>query len=148
MFLAASGHEALSREAAGAVRAYESKDGGARGHKPYAEGLIYEQADINRFYFPELNSKWEDFELVWPEGSFGAAVSYLKTNQPEKARQTLSDLLPLQDKEGGFLYADQRPAVPVFPEPVGRFNRVDGDRGPGHGRRQGQNPVLGKIEKS
>lgn len=78
-----------------------------QGYKPYADKEIYEESDsgIVNHYFPELEgSTWDRISGVWVEGSMGAALAYLKSGNREKAAEILKNMLPLQNKTGGFIY--------------------------------------------
>ncbi len=78
-----------------------------QGYKPYANKEIYEEFDssISKFYFPDLKrTTWDAIDGVWVEGSAGVAFAYLKTGNHTRAEEILINMLPLQDKNGGFIY--------------------------------------------
>lgn len=78
-----------------------------RGYKPYSDKDIYEEVDssVARFYFPDLKKPtWDSIDGVWVEGTMGAAFAYLKAGNRDRAAEILKNVLPLQGKNGGFIY--------------------------------------------
>ena len=99
-----------------AVKAYEAtekyktmqnKEKNIYGYKPYLSGLVYEeQEDVNSYYFPQNpRVMWKDFDMVWPEGSLGVALSALKLGDSKRAENILEALKYFQTPSGGLMYA-------------------------------------------
>lgn len=77
------------------------------GYKPYTSKDIYEETDSNiiQYYIPSPEKRtWKSINGVWVEGSLGAALAYLKTGNRNKTAEILKNVLPLQEKSGGFTY--------------------------------------------
>ena len=100
-----------------AVKAYKTsekykimqdKEKNIYGYKPYLSGLVYEeQSDVNTYYFPESPQiTWKDFDLIWPEGSLGVALSALKFGDLEKTQNILEAMKHFQAPSGGIMYAN------------------------------------------
>ncbi len=100
VLLAALGDPArASRSFATAERRYTSRDprSGARGHRAYATGPVFEDARLQRFYRAKLAAPtWDHLDAVWPEGSAGVALAALRTGHPRRARAILDALEPLR----------------------------------------------------
>ncbi len=48
-----------------------------------------------------------DLPLIWPEGSLGVAMAYIKMGQNQQSIELLQSVLKLQDEEGGLPYATE-----------------------------------------
>ncbi|MFC1522555.1 exosortase-associated EpsI family protein [Elusimicrobiota bacterium] len=116
--LAAVGEKDKSLSALKATDRYLSKDGGVTGYKPYASGMIYESRPINKFYFSDYKSGlWENYEMVWPEGTLGVAMAYVRHGDIDKAQKILTQMAGLQDEHGGILYSTQHLEFQFSPSP-------------------------------
>jgi len=79
--------------------------GTLRGYKPYYKGTVYEDKEVNAFYFPEDPEKqWGEIDIVWGEGTLGVGAAYVKAGKIKKALKITESIMLLQ-KEGGFKYA-------------------------------------------
>jgi hypothetical protein len=100
VFLVATGDQDRARIAfATAEQRYASRDPhtGATGHRPYAEGPVFEDPRLQRFYQRSLPAPtWERIAAVWPEGSAGVALAALRTGRADRAREILDAIEPLR----------------------------------------------------
>ncbi|MEO8846449.1 MAG: hypothetical protein ABI591_12060 [Kofleriaceae bacterium] len=99
-FLVAAGDPARARIAfATAERRYASRDPrtGVTGYRAYADGPVFEDPRLQRFYQSSLSaSTWDRLDAVWPEGSAGVALAALRTGRADRAREILDALEPLR----------------------------------------------------
>jgi hypothetical protein len=104
LFLLAAGEPEKARKALATVeRFYPARDGEVVGYRPYFDYPIYGDPEVGKFFFPDNPRKqWRDVPLVWSEGSLGVALAYLRTGQPERARQIVEGLRPLQVDNRGL----------------------------------------------
>lgn len=109
LFLLAIGETEKARQALRNVdQYYASRDGDAVGFRPYFDDHIFPGFEVGRFYFPENPRKqWRELPLVWSEGSLGVALAYLHSGQPDRARQIIEGLRPLQVPSSGLRYASR-----------------------------------------
>jgi len=78
-----------------------------RGYRPYGDEPVFENRQINTWSSPEAaDTLWSDIDIVWGEGSLGAAVAYIRAGMEEKALNILEDTTVLM-RNGGFLYASR-----------------------------------------
>lgn len=112
LFLLAVGETGKAQEALANVdQYYASRDGDIAGYRPYFDDPIFPGFDAGRFYFPENPRKqWRELPIVWSEGSLGVALAYLRTGRPDRTRQIIDGLRPLQVPSSGLRYASR--AVP------------------------------------
>ncbi|CAN5544826.1 hypothetical protein BH11MYX1_BH11MYX1_24620 [soil metagenome] len=99
VFLAAIHDSRASRAYETAEHAYAVRDPrtGTSGHRPYADGPIFEDPRLQQFYQASLPSpSWDRLSAVWPEGSAGVALAALRTGHVERARAILDQLEPLR----------------------------------------------------
>jgi hypothetical protein len=109
LFLLANGETEKAHQALRNVEQYyASRDGEAVGYRPYFEDHIFPGFEAGRFYFPDNPRKqWRELPLVWSEGSLGVALAYLRTGQPDRTRQIIAGLRPLQVESSGLRYASR-----------------------------------------
>ncbi len=108
MFLQAIGEKTKAEASLKTVSKYHVKSENHQGYKPYIDILLYEDPEINTLFFPDDPGKnWNDLPLIWPEGSLGVAMAYIKMGQNQQAIELLQSVLKLQDKEGGLPYATE-----------------------------------------
>lgn len=107
LFLLARGEsEKAARSLAAAERYYASRSGAATGYRPYADGPVYGDSAVGRFFFPHNpRQQWRELPLVWSEGSLQVAFAYLRLGRAARARQVTLGMRPLQEKSGGLRYA-------------------------------------------
>lgn len=105
-FLASVGRNEKALRALSTVNRYYNEHRGVGGYKPYRKLMIYETAAANAYFYPDDPRKtWDDIRMVWPEGSLGVAIAFIKNGKPEKALDILTDIAGLQDADGGIPYA-------------------------------------------
>ena len=108
MFLEAIDEKRKAKIALEQVSRYFVRSGNAEGFKPYVDLLLYEEREINALFFPDDPDKnWNDLPMIWPEGTLGVAMAYLKLGQVERAKRVISGIVGLQDQAGGFPYATE-----------------------------------------
>ena len=75
------------------------------GYRPYSDEPVYENAQVNAYHYPEApDTRWKDIDIVWGEGSLGAAAAYARADMDNKALRILHEMQALE-RDGGFLYA-------------------------------------------
>jgi hypothetical protein len=104
LFLLAAGETEKARRALEVIEHYfASRDGGAKGYRPYFDLPIYVNPEVGRFYFPHKPRKeWRELPLVWSEGTLGVALANLRMGQVERAQQVVMGLGPLKQENGGL----------------------------------------------
>lgn len=108
MFLLAIGEEEKAAASLQSVANYHVRSGAHQGYKPYIDLLLYEGREINKLFFPDNPEKnWNDVPMIWPEGSLGVAMAYIKMGKRKQARELVASILKLQDEEGGVPYATE-----------------------------------------
>ncbi len=108
VFLQAIGEESKALTSLNSTANYFVKSNQYQGYKPYIDLLLYEDPEINTLFYPEAPEKnWNDFPMIWPEGSLGVAMAYLKMNRNEQAVELIKSMIKLQDREGGLPYATE-----------------------------------------
>jgi hypothetical protein len=109
LFLLAVGEPEKAHRALQSVEAYYlSRDSDAAGYRPYFDEPIFPAFEIGKFYYPaEPRKQWRDLPLVWSEGTLGVALAYKRMGQPDRARQIIEALRPLQVNGSGLRYASR-----------------------------------------
>jgi hypothetical protein len=108
VFLQAVGEESKALASLNSTTNYFVKSKNHQGYKPYIDLLLYEDPEINGLFYPEAPEKnWNDLPLIWPEGSLGVAMAYLKMKKSEQAVEIIKSIVRLQDREGGLPYATE-----------------------------------------
>ena len=108
IFLQAADENKKAEAALKSASNYLVTSGEYQGYKPYIDLLPYEDPTINKIFFPEHPGKnWNDLALIWPEGSLGVAMAYIKAGKNKKAIELVQSILKLQDSEGGLPYATE-----------------------------------------
>jgi hypothetical protein len=108
LFLLASGEFEKAQQTLRSVETYASRDGEAAGYRPYSDERIFPGFEIGKFFFPnDPRKRWRDLPLVWSEGTLGVALAYLRAGHPERARQIIDALRPLQSVSSGLRYASR-----------------------------------------
>jgi hypothetical protein len=106
LFLRASGDAARSGTALAAADArYASRDpvSNARGHRPYAAGPVIENENVRRHVGTKLSAQtWDQFAVVWPEGSAGVALAEWRAGHRDRATAILDALEPLRARDGSL----------------------------------------------
>ena len=108
VFLQAVGEESKAVVALNSTAKYFVSSNQHQGHKPYVDLLLYEDTELNTLFYPKTPEKnWNDFPMIWPEGSLGVAMAYLKMKKNEQAVDLIKSMVKLQDEEGGLPYATE-----------------------------------------
>ena len=108
VFLLAAGEETKALTSLISTENYLVRSNQHQGYKPYVNLLLYEDPELNTLFYPEAPEKnWNNFPLIWPEGSLGVAMAYLKLKKNEKAIELVKWMVKLQDREGGLPYATE-----------------------------------------
>jgi hypothetical protein len=106
IFLGATGEaERAGRAFAVADERYTSQDArsGARGHRPYARGPLFDDPALMRHFASVVPAQtWERLDAVWPEGSAGVALAAWRTGHVDRARAILDALEPLRAPDGSL----------------------------------------------
>jgi hypothetical protein len=106
LFLLAQDRGSQARTCVQSMRGrFGSEADGLSGYRPYGAEPVYDDAQVNRFFFPEAPGKlWKDLPFVWGEGSLGAAVALARTGDREEAVK-LADSVRQMSLDGGVRYA-------------------------------------------
>ena len=63
------------------------------GFRPYLGTMVYEDPEVNAFFFPsEPDKKWDSLDIDWFEGTLGMTAGYLKSGLFEHAKSLIGDL--------------------------------------------------------
>jgi len=142
VFLQAVGEESKAITSLNSTANYFVRSNQHQGYKPYIDLLLYEDTELNTLFYPDTPEKnWNDFPMIWPEGSLGVAMAYLKLKKNEQAVELLKSMIKLQDGEGGLPYA----SLSIFQEFLGGWNCVAGDGDLCVGRREFSQVILARI---
>lgn len=91
IFLLALGDDNTAELCLGAGSKYRNISG--LGFKPYLGTLVYEDPEVNAFYFPSDPEKtWDSLDIDWFEGTLGVAAAYLKNGLSEQAKSLIEGL--------------------------------------------------------
>ena len=108
VFLQAVGEESKALTSLNSTAKYFVRSNQQQGYKPYANLLLYEDTELNTLFYPEAPEKnWNDFAMIWPEGSLGVAMANLKLKKNDQAVEVIKSMIKLQDEEGGLPYATE-----------------------------------------
>ena len=108
VFLQAAGENSKASISLNSTNNYSVKFKSHEGYKPYFDELLYEDLEINSLFYPDAPKKnWDNFPMIWTEGSLGVAMAYLKLDRIEQAVEVIEAMVALQDKEGGLPYATE-----------------------------------------
>ncbi len=74
------------------------------GYRPYRETSVYEDSEINAFFFPSEPSKsWDTIDIDWFEGTLGMITGYLKGGLRDEAYvlfESINEFYRKQKKNG------------------------------------------------
>ena len=108
VFLQAAGEHSKALAALNATRNYRVQSKQHQGYKPYFDLLLYEDPEINALFYPDASEKnWNEFPMIWTEGSLGVAMAYLKMEERKSAEAIIQSMVDLQDGKGGLPYATE-----------------------------------------
>lgn len=119
IYLQSIGRKDLAKLALKSTKNYENWRSLPRGHIPYLNMTIHEDAGINRHFYPEDPDKtWNKLDFSWWEGTFGVLLAYRKVHGKHPGiDKKLLDFLKVQQKDGSFLYATQEIPFQFSPYP-------------------------------
>jgi hypothetical protein len=105
LFFLAIGEDEKALLSLNATNNFFNRSKGLEGYGPYFKEMIYEDRDVNQFYYPENPGKtWKELKMIWGEGSLGVAVAYIRAGHLEKGLEIINNMMLMQ-KKGGFKYA-------------------------------------------
>ncbi len=109
LFLLAANEKKLAAMTINSLDKFKNTVNGLTGFKPYIDTTIYEGEEAQEFYFPKTPKiRWNDISFLWSEGSFGAALAYIRTGNMNAAKKIIDSFLsPKMNVNGGIRYADQ-----------------------------------------
>ncbi|HJU04876.1 MAG TPA: hypothetical protein VJ692_06950 [Nitrospiraceae bacterium] len=108
LFLLATGEtEKAELAVKTADRVYANVHNGVKGYRPYDGKPIYDNVRIQRVLLPETpRVQWQDFSLVWSEGTLGVALAHARLGHTDQAGALTAEMLKLRDK-GGIRYSSR-----------------------------------------
>ncbi len=109
MFLLAAKQEKLALSTTKSLNDFKNSINGLIGFKPYIDTTIYEDEDAQKFYYRDAPEKrWNDIHFLWSEGSFGAALAYIRMGKQNQAKEIIQSFIgPEMNVNGGIRYADK-----------------------------------------
>ncbi|MDA3951505.1 MAG: hypothetical protein PF508_20020 [Spirochaeta sp.] len=103
LFLGSVGERARSdRALASAQRRFRLGD--SDHYRPYADDAVFESPAVSRVVFGDADTRWNDVEIAWIEGSQGVASALVQAGLYREAVDTMLAALDYQ-VDGGFRYA-------------------------------------------
>ncbi len=106
LFLCALGEEKKAKRCLETGSKYRNPSG--IGFKPYLGTMVYEDPEVNAFFFPSYPGKtWDSLDIDWFEGTLGMTTGYLKNGFSEKANRILEDIDKFfrKQKKGALPYS-------------------------------------------
>jgi hypothetical protein len=83
-----------------------SRTGKWFGYKPYIDKPVYENRNVNRFYFPDNpNKNWGDLDMMWTEGALGVSLAHIRFENEDKAKNIIKEVLKFRSRSGGIMYS-------------------------------------------
>ncbi len=108
LFLRSAGIEDKARRALEAAERYRVSKSSVEGYTPYRNSTIYESAAVNSRFFPaDPRKRWNDMDLIWPEGSLGVAMARTRLGLRDGAISIIRSMTRLQGPDGGIPYATE-----------------------------------------
>jgi hypothetical protein len=84
IFLSAIGEDEKAKIALETSTKYRNISG--IGYRPYRETRVYEEPEVNAFFFPsEPEKSWDSVDIDWLEGTLGMIIGYLKCGLRDEA---------------------------------------------------------------
>lgn len=117
LFLGSVGEPALSDQAIATARErfrHEDTDH----YRPYADEPVFESPEVVRAVFGDADTRWNDVDIAWIEGSQGVASALVQAGLYREAVDTMLAALD-HEVDGGFRYASVE-----IPELFSRFPSV------------------------
>lgn len=104
MFLLALGEENKAKLCLGTGSKYRNISG--LGFRPYLGTMVYEDPEVNAFFFPSDPEKtWDSLDIDWFEGTLGMTAGYLKNGLFEQAKSLIEGI-------NGFYRKQKRGSLP------------------------------------
>jgi hypothetical protein len=76
---------------------------GIGGHRPYANGPVFEDPSMAAYYARiGTPADWSALQAVWPEGSAGVALAAVRLGHRQRAEAILAELERFRDASGGL----------------------------------------------
>ena len=86
-------------------RNFISSDNNYKGYSPYYNEKVYENRTLNSHIFEgKGDTEWEDINVVWSEGSLGAAAAWIRGGDPEKGLEIIREMTKMS-VDGGLIYS-------------------------------------------
>ena len=84
-----------------------ASDKGFTGYAPYFNEQVYENNELNSHIFEgEGGTTWQDINVVWSEGSLGAAAAWIRGGDPEKGLEIIKNAAEMS-VDGGLIYSSR-----------------------------------------
>ncbi len=82
-------------------------DKGFTGYAPYFNEQVYENKNLNSHMFDgEGSTTWQDINVVWSEGSLGAAAAWIRGGDSDKGLEIIKNTAEMS-VEGGLIYSSR-----------------------------------------
>ena len=106
LFLESIGAKGKTRTALETMdRNFMTEGNGYKGYGPYYNEPVYENKALNRHQFDgSENTEWDDINVVWSEGSLGAAAAWIRGGSPEKGLEIIRNMTEMS-VDGGLVYS-------------------------------------------
>lgn len=86
---------------------FRTESASFKGYAPYFDEYVYEDKSLNRHVFNgNENTKWKDANIVWSEGSLGAAAAWIRKGDMAKGYEIIRNSAAMS-VDGGFIYSSE-----------------------------------------
>ncbi len=103
LFLGSAGERMLSDRAIESAKS-RFRLGDVNHYRPYADEPVYESAAVSNVVFGDPQTRWNDIDIAWIEGSQGVASALVQAGLHREAADTMLAALDYE-VDGGFRYA-------------------------------------------
>jgi hypothetical protein len=106
IFLCAIGEDEKAKRALETSTRYRNISG--IGHRPYRETTVYEDPEVNAFFFlSEPERSWDSVDIDWLEGTLGVITGYIKCGLLKEAASLLERInkFYLKQRKDGLPYS-------------------------------------------
>ena len=106
IFLCAVGEEEKAKKGLKSGARFKNISG--IGYRPYRETMVYEDPEVNAFFFPaEPEKSWDSIDIDWFEGTLGMIMGYLKCGLQDEADDLFESINKFYRKqnENGLPYS-------------------------------------------
>ncbi len=106
LFLESTGAKGRTAKALQTMdRNFLTEGKGYKGYAPYFDEPVYEDNALNRHQFGgEERTVWKDINVVWSEGSLGAAAAWIRGGDREKGLDIIRNMTDMS-ADGGLIYS-------------------------------------------